>query len=111
MFFSCSYVLAQLITVLIAGVKRRLRYRITRSTRHAVLNTLTPKEVGLIKYMIDSGELVELPTRNETVQALRKKGIIERYHRPEKPSIIYFIGDDEQELFKIVDAYKSDFLY
>ncbi|MDR5615398.1 MULTISPECIES: super-infection exclusion protein B [unclassified Arsenophonus] len=109
--FLVSYVTSQLIMLLIAGVKRRFRSRIKRSTRQAILNTLTNDEISLIKYMIDSGEIVELPTENRIVNKLRQKGIIERYYPPTESLLIFFVGDNEKELFKIADAYKSDFLY
>ncbi|HGJ5882693.1 super-infection exclusion protein B [Arsenophonus sp.] len=103
-FFLVSYVIAQFISFLIVFTKRRLRNWVEYPPRAAVLNTLTPDELNLLKDIVRSGELVELPTQNETVKALTRKGIIDYYDYPDATMV--FVGDEKQ-LFKLNNHYKN----
>ncbi|QBY43825.1 super-infection exclusion protein B [Arsenophonus nasoniae] len=103
-FFLVSYVIAQLISFLTVFTKRRFRNLIECPNRAAILNTLTHDEIDLLKHIVRSGEIVELPTQNETVKGLIRKGIIAYYDYPDAPMV--FTGDEKQ-LFKLTNYYKN----
>nr|WP_305000191.1 hypothetical protein [Arsenophonus endosymbiont of Aleurodicus floccissimus] len=84
--------------------KRRLRNLIEYPARAAVLNTLTHYEINLLKHIVRYSEIVELPTQDETVKALIRKGIIAYYDYPDAPMV--FVGDEKQ-LFKLTNYYKN----
>ncbi|HGJ5854461.1 super-infection exclusion protein B [Arsenophonus nasoniae] len=103
-FFLVSYVIAQLISFLTVFTKRRFRNLIEYPNRAVILNTLTHDEIDLLKHIVRSGEIVELPTQNETVKGLIRKGIIAYYDYPDAPMV--FTGDEKQ-LFKLTNYYKN----